>query len=218
MRKLFLLTILTLVVGFGLWSTKQAEARSIPYNIATIEDFLDDSTYFNGYTERSSSNFEGDWHYTVIAFESSHINWIHEGPGTSATFTTYNTGSFGTYNHVDFGSTNLYFQDSNGPYHVPLDSNTDNNYFRIFTLTEASNALTFLSNDLTLSEGSVIVGFNDNRRPHSLRADADFDDIIVVLVPGETGTLSPIPEPGTMLLLGCGLVGLAGVSRKRFKR
>jgi len=33
---------------------------------------------------------------------------------------------------------------------------------------------------------------------------------------GDTGT--PIPEPATMLLLGCGLIGLAGFARKKFKK
>jgi hypothetical protein len=35
---------------------------------------------------------------------------------------------------------------------------------------------------------------------------------------GNGGNPSPIPEPATLILLGTGLVGLAGYGRKRFKK
>ena len=36
--------------------------------------------------------------------------------------------------------------------------------------------------------------------------------------PAVTGPLTPVPEPGTMLLLGAGLAGLAAYGRKRFRK
>ena len=204
-----------MVLGVGLWGTGPARAGSIPYNIDHIEDFLDDSTYFNGWNHVETINLHGTWNYTVIGFESSHWNWIHEGG--SYTFATWNRNAFGNYNSVNFDNSNLYFQDSGGPYNVALDTVSNNNFFELYQLTSASNTRSFLNNPITLADDSIIVGFNDNGFGPRI-GDADFDDIIIVLTPGQGGSFSPVPEPGTMLLLGCGLVGLAGVSRRRFKK
>jgi len=37
-------------------------------------------------------------------------------------------------------------------------------------------------------------------------------------VQGQVASIHPVPEPGTMVLLGTGLVGLAGWGRKRFRK
>ena len=44
-------------------------------------------------------------------------------------------------------------------------------------------------------------------------SDRDYDDMIYVV-----GKVAPIPEPATMILLGSGLIGLAGYARRRFKK
>lgn len=201
-KKSILIAVLALTLG-ALSSGANAALLSWPGTVSemtTMSQFLTSSgAHFSSYTGGALS---GSYYVTPLAFEAADTVQFREG--AASLFTNKNLASeFGQVKTVANMSLGNYFDVTKNQATSVNDFTTNPTFPAVKVLELTQNWR--LSNGLTLSAGTLILGLNDGGS-----CDGDYDDFILA-----ASKTAPTPIPGAVWLLGSGLLGVMGFKRTR---
>jgi len=139
---------------------------------------------------------------SLYVFSNGDIGVFQQFSGTYTTYSGFLTGS-------DFG----FFMMSNGNTWFSEDARNSDQSDHMVSF-QGKGDLVQLPGGYTgsWSSSEYILGWEDLNLSGS---DRDYNDMVVMV---ESVQPIPVPEPGTMLLLGSGLIGLASLGRKKFRK
>ena len=217
--KKFLSIVVTIVLALSI----STAAHALPtYGFADV--VLD---YFDSGAGPMVGPYGGTWNGTTGTFPVSVSTDVVLGddpgyPGALADFLSLPTGSFVTVGFIDEtvidGVGNDIFISEVGPNGERADVYISSDLITYTFLGTAQDDITTYLDLGSISytdsvQAIKIVGLDN------FGGSPGFDIINIEVLPGSIGPpTNPIPEPSTILLLGAGLLGLVGYSRKRFSK